>query len=1022
MRTSLAVLFVSLLLPTLVGAQPQPDRDEPARPPVIRPIEPPIQPMPPIVLLVRQGDISTPLQVAKVDVDVTVLGSIAETRTTVTFYNPNSRAMAGDLYFPLPEGATVTGYALDIEGRMVDGVVVPKDKARRVYEIEVRKGVDPGIVEWVKGNNFKTRVFPIPPQGTRTVMVRYLTSLRADPSGALYELPLNFAEQVPDFHLRLEVIHSEVAPVVVQGGPANLKFSAGRESYIAEVTAQKAILTQPLVVKVPQPMQRWVRLQTAANETTYFDITDTIDPPAAGLPASIQPKQITLFWDDSGSRASASHEAEFALLDAFFKLQREAVSVQVVLFSNAVDGKKEFTIEKGDTSSLRTYLKEVAYDGGTQLSAIAPKAGEKAPDLYLLFSDGNSTFGNEEAAGFKAPLYAFASEPTANFPLLRHVATASGGAFFNLAHTKPADAAARIGNTQFSILEVKVVEGQVQDLLPAGVRPVTAPFHISGSLESASATLQVSFGVAGNVTETRQYVLKKSAAGSGETLRIWWAQQQIDALLTQPEKNRDLLLTLGKIHGLVTPETSLIVLETLEQYVEHQIVPPATQPELREAYFQAMRERDSEITEKKKEKIEVVLEMWKKRTDWFDKEYKYKKGFRYRDPESMSGTGDGEGMMMGVGGGGGSGRSVTAVRIGSPSAERPPADDRPEPAAAEERDAAERERAIQQTDSKAAAKKESGEGDNDPDEPGSEPTIEVKLSDPDTPYLKAIKAAGKGGMYAAYLKQRPEYLASPSFYLDCADFFFGKGQKHEALRILTNIAELKLDDPALLRILGHRLEQQEMLELSRGVFQQVLRLRPEEPQSYRDLGLVLGRLEQHKEAIELLYKVITTEWDRFAEIEVPTLMEMNRLVALAKQKKIDLTSLDLDPRLIRLLDVDVRIVLTWDSDMTDMDIWVTEPSGETAKYDHAETTIGGIVSKDFTDGYGPEEYLVRKAMKGKYKIEANYYGQSAPTVAGTVTVQATVYTNYGRPNEQRKALTLRLEKKKDVVYIGEISF
>ncbi|HUS48133.1 MAG TPA: hypothetical protein VM098_08435 [Phycisphaerae bacterium] len=36
----------------------------------------------------------------------------------------------------------------------------------------------------------------------------------------------------------------------------------------------------------------------------------------------------------------------------------------------------------------------------------------------------------------------------------------------------------------------------------------------------------------------------------------------------------------------------------------------------------------------------------------------------------------------------------------------------------------------------------------------------------------------------------------------------------------------------------------------------------------------------------------------------------------------------LDPRLVKLLACDIRIVLTWDADMTDMDLHVVEPFGE----------------------------------------------------------------------------------------------
>ena len=74
--------------------------------------------------------------------------------------------------------------------------------------------------------------------------------------------------------------------------------------------------------------------------------------------------------------------------------------------------------------------------------------------------------------------------------------------------------------------------------------------------------------------------------------------------------------------------------------------------------------------------------------------------------------------------------------------------------------------------------------------------------------------------------------------------------------------------------------------------------------------------------------------------------------------------------------------MTWHADNTDIDLWVTEPSGEKAFYEHNRTTIGGLVSRDFTQGYGPEEYLVRRAAHGTYKIEANYLRQPGHAAAG----------------------------------------
>ncbi len=173
----------------------------------------------------------------------------------------------------------------------------------------------------------------------------------------------------------------------------------------------------------------------------------------------------------------------------------------------------------------------------------------------------------------------------------------------------------------------------------------------------------------------------------------------------------------------------------------------------------------------------------------------------------------------------------------------------------------------------------------------------------------------------------------------------------------------------------------------------------------------------------MLNDVIVGEWPRFEEVEVVVLMELNRLLARLERldpavaSKVDFV----DSRLRKLLDVDVRIVMSWDADNTDIDLHVIEPSGEEAFYGHNLTTIGGHVSRDFTQGYGPEEYVLRRAMPGVYKIRCKYYGSSQQTLVGPATVAAVVITNYGRPNERRQTLTLRLDKVKEMVDIGEVT-
>ena len=311
-----------------------------------------------------------------------------------------------------------------------------------------------------------------------------------------------------------------------------------------------------------------------------------------------------------------------------------------------------------------------------------------------------------------------------------------------------------------------------------------------------------------------------------------------------------------------------------------------------------------------------------------------------------------------------------------------------------------------------------------------EPGIAIKEWDSRTPYLKALKTAQPNAAFSTYLAQRKKYGTSPAFYLDCAEFFRKQKQDELGIQVLSNIAELELENAALLRVLAYRLLQIGQLDLACGLFEQVRQLRPEEPQSFRDLALALAKRGQSnknpddcRRAMDLLAHVVNNQWERFDEIEVIALMELNAVWAdFTHRFPSDKARFPVDERLKKLLDLDLRIVMTWDADMTDVDIHVTEPSGELAMYDHNLTTIGGLVSKDFTQGYGPEEYCLHQAMHGAYKIEANYYGSQASQLMGPVTVQAEVITHFGKPNEKRQSLTLRLEEKKETVLVGEVEF
>ena len=67
--------------------------------------------------------------------------------------------------------------------------------------------------------------------------------------------------------------------------------------------------------------------------------------------------------------------------------------------------------------------------------------------------------------------------------------------------------------------------------------------------------------------------------------------------------------------------------------------------------------------------------------------------------------------------------------------------------------------------------------------------------------------------------------------------------------------------------------------------------------------------------------------------------------------------------------------------------------------------------------------MLKKALKGKYIVKLNYYGDSQQKIAGPTTVMAEIFTNYGSHFEQRKMITLQMEKTQSgEVIVGEFSF
>lgn len=1033
-RRVLAVAAVVVLVGLGLLAQKRPEPPVPTPTPATSPTPAPpradVAPRPPALLAqVTPDRPSEPLAVTRLAVDVSITGFLARTRTTLTFRNDTGRVLEGELVFPLPEGASVSGYALDLGGQLVDAVVVEREAARVAFESEVRRGVDPGLVEWVRGNNFRTRVWPIPAHGTRTVRVEYVSDLVTEGQGqhltALYHLPLRQPRPVAEFELRVEVDHPTAAPEVRAGGLSGFRFAAWQNRWLAETRLKDAPLDQDLLVALPDVPRQGLVVEQGQDEGYYFALDDFPEQPAAARPAATRPRRVGLLWDASLSRARADQRRELALVGRWLAGLGD-VEVALTVFRNVPEPQRVVAVRAGEASELLRLLESLPCDGGTDLSLLTPP---RDVAYNLLVSDGLGTLrpGLPRPAG--VPLYAVSSDPQADHGLLRQVAEASGGTYFNLARVADEAVLGALGRPAYSLLSVAHDPGAVAEILPAGIQPVLAGrVTLAGRLVAPEARLTLRYGLpGGDVAFERAYVLRQTDAGRTGLVPRAWAQRKLAELAVAPDQSRPELVALGRKFGIVTPGTSLLVLETLEQHLRHGIEPAASRAELRARYRQAVSARETQAQAKRGDKLERVVALWQERVRWWQTEFRpqpaaSRQKARREGQDRLAAADvaeDLEGVPGGVEGGV-PGGVIGGVVGGLPSSGAAA------PAPMEAR-----------ASGVASGEPKKGEADL-ATSPGA--TISVKPWDPETPYLTAMKQAGPGRAYAVYLAQREQYFESPAFYLDCADHLLRAGQAELGLRVLTSVVELKLEDARLLRVAAHRLQQVGQLGLAIELFERVRRERGEEPQSLRDLALAHAargdalrtqkapRREEAAQdyllALALLDELVRREWDgRFPEIETVALMDANRLLALFERERLPgAERITLDPRLRQPLDVDVRIVLTWDTDQTDMDLWVTEPGGEKCYYGHNLTAAGGRVSRDFTGGYGPEEYLVRRGQPGEYLVQANFYGSRSQSLTGPTTVQATVITSFGRRDERREALTLRLGTARDVVEVGRVRF
>jgi hypothetical protein len=193
--------------------------------------------------------------------------------------------------------------------------------------------------------------------------------------------------------------------------------------------------------------------------------------------------------------------------------------------------------------------------------------------------------------------------------------------------------------------------------------------------------------------------------------------------------------------------------------------------------------------------------------------------------------------------------------------------------------------------------------------------------------------------------------------------------------------------------------------------------RPYEASVYPAIGQCLARLEQADMAIVFYEIALAAKFQNrgedFRKIVAADYLHLLRQIAKGQQE----TSV---PEFVRARQqtlqetlgfdsADLLITMMWNTDQTDVDLHIGEPSGEVCSYQNKDTRIGGHITQDITTGFGPEMYTLPDAMKGKYDVSVNLFGNRQSRTSLRNKVHLTIYESFGKPAEKVTRKTIQLK-------------
>ena len=536
------------------------------------------------------------LELTEVTVDVRIDERVARTRTDQIFTNHAEWEVEGIYEFTLPEGAIITDLVLWIGDQRIQGLIMEKEEARRVYDDIVRQRIDPALIEQVTPNQFRLSIFPFPAQGSRRVEFEYMQLLDARNGRIDYTFPLapetDQALQMELFVLRAHVRSQHVFEATTTGLPrltevdrpdastANVFFGdeqlTPREDFTLSLQ-RTGDLVLPTV------------LSFAPEEDEALGYYALWLPPLSELTEGDPlPRSLTFVIDISSSMQRGKLEAVKGALVAALENLEDRDLFNIVVFSHRAESFAAAPVpaNRSNKESAAAFINQQDALGVSNFEAGLGRAMQQdfpagRVNHVIFLTDGLPNIGEIELgplselvgqwSGGQARLFTIGVGGDVDQNFLTVLAEEHGGESHFLSDEGDIEEALRTLFEEFTfpvllVDELSFGSAEIHDVHPRGVEALAAGrelFQVGRYQQGGLFTLSVS-GQVGEKDVSEDYPLEFTDTDvSLELLPRLWAYQKILALEEQiarfgPEAELlDDILALGLDYRLVTRRTSL---------------------------------------------------------------------------------------------------------------------------------------------------------------------------------------------------------------------------------------------------------------------------------------------------------------------------------------------------------------------------------------------------------------------------------------------------------------------------------